>query len=78
MPRARVTEAALDEAGREVFNLCVALLGNLLHGQVVGLLMVDRSGLFVSPRPGDEKDVLALCEAADWKSMRRLAEEYVP
>jgi len=78
MPRGAVESKELSASERDVFYLCMMLLGVLYDGDVLAVVAKDDRGVFIHARPGKEAAIMEYLKGVDWGKAVMLAQEHVP
>ncbi len=66
----------LSESGAELWQMAVLTLGILLRAEVIGVVAVDKIGVAIVPKPACDLELMDFFGSVDWKTERRVAEEF--
>jgi hypothetical protein len=72
----RVTERKLSEPDVELLRTIVMAAEVFYRAELLGFIMQDRTGVFLSLQHGSEVEVVKRLEELDWRNVVRMAEEY--
>jgi hypothetical protein len=72
----RVTELELSKADVEFLITIVVAAELFYRAELLGFIMQDANGMFLSLQPGSEVAIVKNLEELDWRNAVRVAEEH--
>jgi hypothetical protein len=75
MPRQVVTRSMEGQDAKDL-GLAMGLMRSALRGDVIAVVLHDREGVCIIPRPIGGLDVIKILAETDWPRLVRFAEEH--
>lgn len=66
----------LSVADSALLNVTMIAVGQLFDGEVIGLIVNDRKGIFIAPKPGLALRLFKFLATVNWEREKRIAEEH--